>query len=212
MAAAGISIATLLRMSGAGAADPALELYARYGAQLFRFCRRLATDADAAEDAVQATVLEAARLVAAGFRPEFESAWLFSLAQGHATDGAAGRPIKNRLSALPDELREPLALRATPSVSAISECDPFVDRARDRPDGVGRDGRRGHRLEDRGGPRRCGDDGLRCGDGSRNRGRDGFRRRRGGGRGPGDRLRRRSWRFLPATPPVPAPPLLSRLP
>ena len=111
MAAAGISIATLLRMSGAGAADdPALDLYTRYGAQLFRFCRRLAADADVAEDAVQATVLEAARLLAAGFRPEFESAWLFSLAQRHATDGAP-RPTANRLSALASELRGPLALR-----------------------------------------------------------------------------------------------------
>jgi DNA-directed RNA polymerase specialized sigma24 family protein len=111
LAAAGISIATLLRMSGAGAADdPALELYARYGAQLFRFCRRLAADADNAEDAVQATVLEAARLLAAGFRPEFESAWLFSLAQRLATDGAT-RPARKRVSALAEELREPLALR-----------------------------------------------------------------------------------------------------
>jgi DNA-directed RNA polymerase specialized sigma24 family protein len=112
MAAAGISIATLLRMSGAGAADGdlSLELYGRYAARLFRFCRRLTPDADAAEDAVQATVLGAARLLGAGFRPEFEAAWVFELAQRHATEGAP-RPRRRAVAALPDELREPLELR-----------------------------------------------------------------------------------------------------
>ncbi|HEY3182185.1 MAG TPA: sigma-70 family RNA polymerase sigma factor [Gaiellaceae bacterium] len=112
MAAAGISIATLLRMSGAGAADDdfSLELYGRYAARLFRYCRRLTPDADAAEDAVQATVLDAARLLRAGFRPEFEAAWLFELAQRHAAEGAS-RPRRRAVAALPDELRKPLELR-----------------------------------------------------------------------------------------------------
>jgi len=111
MAAAGISIATLLRLSGAGAADDlCLELYGRYAARLYRFCRRLAPDGDAAEDAVQATVLGAARLLREGFRPEFEAAWMFELAQRHATEGAA-RPTRRAVAALPEELREPFALR-----------------------------------------------------------------------------------------------------
>jgi DNA-directed RNA polymerase specialized sigma24 family protein len=112
MAAAGISIATLLRMSGAGAAegDLSLELYGRYAARLFRFCLRLTHDADAAEDAVQATVLDGARLLGSGFRPEFEAAWLFELAQRHAAEGAS-RPRQRAVAALPDELRKPLELR-----------------------------------------------------------------------------------------------------
>jgi RNA polymerase sigma factor (sigma-70 family) len=63
--------------------DPASatkELYERYGAQIYRFCLRELGSREEAEDAAQTTFLNAFRGLDRGVAPEFESAWLHTIA------------------------------------------------------------------------------------------------------------------------------------
>jgi RNA polymerase sigma factor (sigma-70 family) len=57
------------------------DLYARYHAQIHRFCLRELRSREEAEDATQTTFLNALRGLHRGVRPELESAWLYAIAQ-----------------------------------------------------------------------------------------------------------------------------------
>ena len=62
------------------AADAARDLYERRGGQIFGFCLNRLRNREEAEDATQATFLNAFRALERGVEPEVESAWLFTIA------------------------------------------------------------------------------------------------------------------------------------
>ena len=62
------------------AADATQELYERYGKQIYRFCLRELGNHEEAEDAAQTTFLNAFRGLDRGVAPEFESAWVYTIA------------------------------------------------------------------------------------------------------------------------------------
>ena len=62
------------------AADATHELYERYGKQIYRFCLRELGNHEEAEDAAQTTFLNAFRGLDRGVAPEFESAWVYTIA------------------------------------------------------------------------------------------------------------------------------------
>jgi RNA polymerase sigma-70 factor, ECF subfamily len=62
------------------AAGATEALYERYGTQIYRFCLRELGSREEAEDAAQTTFLNAFRGLDRGVAPEFESAWLHTIA------------------------------------------------------------------------------------------------------------------------------------
>src|SRR5204862_7656219 len=56
-------------------------LYERYARQIFNFCFHKLGSREEAEDATQSTFLNAFRGLERGIEPEFESAWLFKIAE-----------------------------------------------------------------------------------------------------------------------------------
>jgi RNA polymerase sigma-70 factor, ECF subfamily len=62
-------------------ADAAADLYARHSDRIFGYCLGLLRNREEAEDAVQTTFFNAYRGLRRGIRPEFEAAWLFTIAR-----------------------------------------------------------------------------------------------------------------------------------
>src|SRR5437762_13647423 len=57
------------------------ELYERYAQQILSFCVQRLGNREEAEDATQSTFLNAFRGLQRGIVPEFESAWLYTIAR-----------------------------------------------------------------------------------------------------------------------------------
>ena len=62
-------------------ADAARDLYERYARQIYTYCLHQLRNKEEAEDATQSTFLNAFRGLQRGVDPEFESAWLYKIAQ-----------------------------------------------------------------------------------------------------------------------------------
>jgi len=62
-------------------ADATRDLYERYARQIFAYCLHQLGNKEEAEDAMQSTFLNAFRGFKRGVDPEFESAWLYKIAQ-----------------------------------------------------------------------------------------------------------------------------------
>jgi RNA polymerase sigma factor (sigma-70 family) len=62
-------------------ADATRDLYERYARQIYTYCLHQLGSREEAEDAVQSTFLNAFRGYQRGVDPEFESAWLYKIAQ-----------------------------------------------------------------------------------------------------------------------------------
>src|SRR5437764_5128969 len=65
----------------AAEADMTRELYERYARQIYSYCLHQLGNREEAEDATQSTFLNAFRGLQRGIDPEFESAWLYKIAQ-----------------------------------------------------------------------------------------------------------------------------------
>src|SRR4029453_15967885 len=63
------------------APDRAEELFTEHSRRIYAYCLRQLGSREEAEDAVQATYLNACRSLLAGFEPEIAQAWLFKVAQ-----------------------------------------------------------------------------------------------------------------------------------
>ena len=63
------------------AADVTRDLYERFGRQIFTYCYMQLGNREDAEDAVQNTFLNAFRGLGRGVELEFESAWLYKIAE-----------------------------------------------------------------------------------------------------------------------------------
>ena len=70
----------LVRMGAAGSRERTEDLFVRYGGQVYRFCLGRLGDRHEAEDAVQATFLNAFRGFERGVVPYHDAAWLFKIA------------------------------------------------------------------------------------------------------------------------------------
>src|ERR1700741_875350 len=57
------------------------DLYRQYGKQIYAYCLHQLRSKEEAEDATQSTFLNAFRGLQRGIDPEFESAWLYKIAQ-----------------------------------------------------------------------------------------------------------------------------------
>ncbi|MBW3593852.1 MAG: sigma-70 family RNA polymerase sigma factor [Actinobacteria bacterium] len=68
------------------AADSAHGLYERHAAHVFRYCRRLLASREEAEDALQTTFVQAFSALSRGTTPEYERAWLLSIARNVCND------------------------------------------------------------------------------------------------------------------------------
>jgi RNA polymerase sigma factor (sigma-70 family) len=66
---------------GAPEAEATRDLYERYARQIHAFCLNQLGSREEAEDAVQSTFLNAFRGLKRGVDPEFESAWLYKIAE-----------------------------------------------------------------------------------------------------------------------------------
>jgi RNA polymerase sigma factor (sigma-70 family) len=66
---------------GAPEADATRDLYERYARQIHAYCLHHLGSREEAEDAVQSTFLNAFRGLKRGVDPEFESAWLYKIAE-----------------------------------------------------------------------------------------------------------------------------------
>jgi RNA polymerase sigma-70 factor (ECF subfamily) len=66
---------------GAPEAVATRDLYERYARQIYSYCLHLLGNREEAEDAMQSTFLNAFRGLKRGIDPEFESAWLYKIAQ-----------------------------------------------------------------------------------------------------------------------------------
>ncbi len=66
---------------GAPEADATRALYERYARQIHAYCLHQLGNREEAEDAVQSTFLNAFRGLKRGIDPEFESAWLYKIAE-----------------------------------------------------------------------------------------------------------------------------------
>ena len=62
-------------------ADATRDLYERYARQIYTYCLHQLGNKEEAEDAMQSTFLNAFRGFKRGVDPEFESAWLYKIAQ-----------------------------------------------------------------------------------------------------------------------------------
>ena len=62
-------------------ADATRDLYERYARQIYAYCHHQLGSREEAEDAMQSTFLNAFRGFKRGVDPEFESAWLYKIAQ-----------------------------------------------------------------------------------------------------------------------------------
>src|SRR5207237_147953 len=62
-------------------ADATRDLYERYARQIYSYCLHQLGSREEAEDATQSTFLNAFRGIKRGVDPEFESAWLYKIAQ-----------------------------------------------------------------------------------------------------------------------------------
>ena len=62
-------------------ADATRDLYERYARQIYSYCLHQLGNREEAEDATQSTFLNAFRGIQRGVDPEFESAWLYKIAQ-----------------------------------------------------------------------------------------------------------------------------------
>src|SRR6476646_3293217 len=62
-------------------ADATRDLYERYARQIYSYCLHQLGNREEAEDATQSTFLNAFRGFKRGVDPEFESAWLYKIAQ-----------------------------------------------------------------------------------------------------------------------------------
>ena len=62
-------------------AEAARDLYERYARQIYTYCLHQLRNKEEAEDATQSTFLNAFRGLQRGVDPEFESAWLYKIAQ-----------------------------------------------------------------------------------------------------------------------------------
>jgi len=62
-------------------ADATRDLYERYARQIYSYCFHQLGSREEAEDATQSTFLNAFRGLKRGVGPEFESAWLYKIAQ-----------------------------------------------------------------------------------------------------------------------------------
>jgi RNA polymerase sigma factor (sigma-70 family) len=62
-------------------ADATRDLYQRYARQIYSYCLHQLGNREEAEDATQSTFLNAFRGIKRGVDPEFESAWLYKIAQ-----------------------------------------------------------------------------------------------------------------------------------
>jgi DNA-directed RNA polymerase specialized sigma24 family protein len=93
--------------------DGAQALFERYDRRLYRYCLIRLWSPDDARDAAQATVLRAAGELERGHRPEFESAWIFHVADDVCTNRQRGllESVGAPLDDLPADLRRVVVLR-----------------------------------------------------------------------------------------------------
>jgi len=75
-----IGRASRVERPNAPGAAAAGDLYERYSAQIYGYCRHQLGSREEAEDAVQTTFMNAFRGLQRGIVPELESAWLFKIA------------------------------------------------------------------------------------------------------------------------------------
>ena len=84
--------------------DGAAELFARYSAPIYRYCYRRLGSREEAEDALQATYLNAWRSLKDGFAPENPQPWLFRIAANVCASN-----LRAKLGGTQLELRDPEA-------------------------------------------------------------------------------------------------------
>jgi len=100
-------------------------LVGRHGPMVFRVCRRVLGEADAAEDAFQATFLVLVRRAGSVGRPSALAGWLYGVASRVALKARAAaarhRPRQGDLPDPPDPRPDPLATLSTRELLAVLE-------------------------------------------------------------------------------------------
>jgi RNA polymerase sigma factor (sigma-70 family) len=116
---------------GVSERDSAAELFERHSAAIYRYCLRRLRSPEEAEDALQATYLNAWRSLKGGFEPQDPRPWLFQIAANVCTS-----ELRSQLGGTRVELRAPGALEDLVQVEQ-PEREAFLDltaAVRDLPD------------------------------------------------------------------------------
>ncbi|HEV8462024.1 MAG TPA: sigma-70 family RNA polymerase sigma factor, partial [Gaiellaceae bacterium] len=83
-------------------ADATRELYERYARQIYSFCYRQLGSKEEAEDATQSTFLNAFRGYMRGVDPEYESAWIYKIAENVCLTRQRSSTRRRRVEAASD--------------------------------------------------------------------------------------------------------------
>jgi RNA polymerase sigma-70 factor, ECF subfamily len=101
--------------------DGAADLFARYSVPIYRYCLRRLGSREEAEDALQATYLNAWRSLKGGFAPDNPQPWLFRIAAN-----VCSSTLRTKLSGTQLELRDPEAFEELVQVEQ-PEREAFFD-------------------------------------------------------------------------------------
>jgi RNA polymerase sigma-70 factor, ECF subfamily len=101
--------------------DGAAELFARYSVPIYRYCLRRLGSREEAEDALQATYLNAWRSLKGGFAPDNPQPWLFRIAAN-----VCASSLRTKLGGTQLELRDPEAFEDLVHVEQ-PEREAFLD-------------------------------------------------------------------------------------
>jgi RNA polymerase sigma factor (sigma-70 family) len=112
-----VDVATRAQAVAPEAADAAAELFERYCAQLLTFCRRELGSRDEAEDAVQATFVNALRALRRGEVPRSETAWLYTIAHNVCRQRLRARMRRGRVELVGEAAERETLAAPTPDRS-----------------------------------------------------------------------------------------------
>src|SRR4051812_22793696 len=98
--------AVAVGLGDAEARDATRDLYARHGRQIYRYCFHQLRKHEEAEDATQVTFLNAFRSLKQGVTPQYESAWLFTVARNVCLNNHRSS-ARRRLYEVPSDLDLP---------------------------------------------------------------------------------------------------------
>ena len=114
------------RLRGPVEADATQQLYERHASRIFRYCFNRLGSREEAEDALQNTFLNAFRGLQRGVVPEYESAWLFKIAENVCRERRRSAWRRSRMERVDDLATTceavPAPQRADDSLAGLSEA------------------------------------------------------------------------------------------
>jgi RNA polymerase sigma factor (sigma-70 family) len=113
------------------------DLYERFRAPVYRYCRSQLRSSDAAEDAVQNTFLRVFTALGGGVEPDFEAAWLYKIAHNVCLSRRLSDLRRARIE-IPQNLEDTQYGIEAPEREAPPELDRLADALAEMPENMRR--------------------------------------------------------------------------